>query len=266
MGFEPRDKQFYVIFKVEMYSGRAESVCQHCNNHSVQEILYNEYVEIRVDFRIKTETDIRILDKRTNKMTPSEIGFTSQDSLQIVQTQKLRNYDLLANGLGIFYKLYGIVTKYHNMYIKRLQIPINLEVYIQLIVLKKTVQTISFDRQRGLDVILGAEMYKQPTSSLKQVDKEEDSVKAENTINIIPLIKMAVGLRGKDRSELKYTDYPQYKHLRTTRRYAYLFVTAFYFHTSNFLCKNSEIRSSLPIDMERLFSIKGLDATLSQNL
>ncbi|TBU05229.1 hypothetical protein CWI37_0034p0010 [Hamiltosporidium tvaerminnensis] len=43
----------------------------------------------------------------------------------------------------------------------------------------------------SLSVILGAEMYKQPTSSLKQVDKEEDSVKAENTINIIPLIKMA---------------------------------------------------------------------------
>ncbi|TBT97068.1 hypothetical protein CWI37_2524p0010 [Hamiltosporidium tvaerminnensis] len=45
----------------------------------------------------------------------------------------------------------GIVTKYHKMYVKRLEIPMNVEAYIQSIVLKKTVETISFDRRRELE-------------------------------------------------------------------------------------------------------------------
>ncbi|TBU08257.1 hypothetical protein CWI39_0088p0010 [Hamiltosporidium magnivora] len=81
----------------------------------------------------------------------------------------------------------------------------NVEAYIQSIVLKKTVETISFDRRRGLEsgpnaeesweraslsVILGAEVHKQPIPPLKQVDNEEDDVKTENTKNILPLIWM----------------------------------------------------------------------------
>ncbi|TBU13527.1 hypothetical protein CWI38_0404p0050 [Hamiltosporidium tvaerminnensis] len=79
----------------------------------------------------------------------------------------------------------------------------NLEAYIQSIVLRKTVETISFDRRRELEsgpnaeksweraslsVISGAEMHKQSTPPLKQVDNEEDGVKTENTKNILPLI------------------------------------------------------------------------------
>ncbi|TBT98139.1 hypothetical protein CWI37_1888p0020, partial [Hamiltosporidium tvaerminnensis] len=190
-------------------------------SHSVQEILDNEYAEIRVDTRIKTDVKIRcnrpdifILDKRQNRITLIEVGITSQDSLQIVETEKLRKYDLLANELGLIYKCNveiipyvmtwdGIVTKYHKTYVKRLQIPMNVEAYIQSIVLKKTVKTISFDRRRGLEsgpnaeeswerallsVILGAEMHKQPIPPLKQVDNKEDDVKTENTKNILPLI------------------------------------------------------------------------------
>ncbi|TBU05961.1 hypothetical protein CWI36_0543p0010, partial [Hamiltosporidium magnivora] len=97
----------------------------------------------------------------------------------------------------------GIVTKYHKTYLKRLQIPINVEAYIQSIVLKKTVEMISFDRRRGIEsgpnaeesweraslsVILGAEIHKQPIPPLKQVDNEEDDVKKENTKNILPFI------------------------------------------------------------------------------
>ncbi|TBU03623.1 hypothetical protein CWI36_0894p0040, partial [Hamiltosporidium magnivora] len=118
---------------------------------SVQEILDNEYAEIRVDTRIKTDVKIRcnrpdiyILDKRQNRITLIEVGITSQDSLQIVETEKLRKYDLLANELGFIYKCSveiipyvitwnGIVTKYHKAYVKRLQIPMNLEAYIQSI-------------------------------------------------------------------------------------------------------------------------------------
>ncbi|TBT97819.1 hypothetical protein CWI36_2693p0010 [Hamiltosporidium magnivora] len=47
---------------------------------------------------------------------------------------------------------------------------------------------ISHDRRRGIDVIIGAEMYKQPTPPLKEVKNEEDSVKQVNSKNILPLI------------------------------------------------------------------------------
>ncbi|TBU17646.1 hypothetical protein CWI38_0275p0020 [Hamiltosporidium tvaerminnensis] len=103
-------------------------------NQSVQEILDNEYAELRVDTRIKT--DIILI----------ELGITSQYSLQIVETEKLRKYDLLANELGLIYKCNGIVTKYHKSHLKRLEIPMN-----------KTVEIISFDRRRGLESRLNAE-------------------------------------------------------------------------------------------------------------
>ncbi|KAL6122464.1 hypothetical protein NUSPORA_00505 [Nucleospora cyclopteri] len=73
-------------------------------NHSVQEIVCNEDVEIRVDNRIKTNVkiqcnkpDLFIHDKRKNLIALIEVGITSQDNLQTVETEKLRKYDLLAN-------------------------------------------------------------------------------------------------------------------------------------------------------------------------
>ncbi|TBU07371.1 hypothetical protein CWI36_0285p0060, partial [Hamiltosporidium magnivora] len=109
-----------------------------------------------------------------------------QDSLQIVETEKLRKYDLLANELGLIYKCSveiipyvmtwdGIVTKYHKTYVKRLQIPMNVEAYIQSI-------------SASLSAILGAEMLTQPTSPLKQLDNKEYGIKTENTKNILLLI------------------------------------------------------------------------------
>ncbi|TBU04234.1 hypothetical protein CWI37_0166p0050, partial [Hamiltosporidium tvaerminnensis] len=133
--------------------------------------------------------------KRQNRITLIEVGITSQDSLKVVERAKLRKYDLLANNSGLIYKSSveiipyvmtwdGIVTKYHKTYVKRLQIPMNIEASIRSILLKKTVQTISFDRRRGLEaeraslsVILGAAMHKQPTPLLKQLDNEEDEPK-----------------------------------------------------------------------------------------
>ncbi|KAK1347530.1 hypothetical protein LUQ84_003065 [Hamiltosporidium tvaerminnensis] len=81
-------------------------------SHSVQEILDNEYAEIRVDTRIKTDVKIRnnrpdifILDKKKNKITLIEVGITSKDSLQIVETEKLRKQELFVNLLGFMYNL-----------------------------------------------------------------------------------------------------------------------------------------------------------------
>ncbi|TBU11613.1 hypothetical protein CWI38_1116p0010, partial [Hamiltosporidium tvaerminnensis] len=190
-------------------------------SHAVQEILHNEYAEIRVDIRIKTDVKIRnkrpdifILDKKKNKITLIEVGITSQDSLQIVETEKLRKYDLLANELGLIYRCSveiipyvmtwdGIVTKYHKSHLKRLEIPMNVEAYIQSIVLKKTVETISFDRRRGLEselnaeeswerasmsVIMRSEMHEEPTPSYKEEKREEDGVKILKPKNNTPFI------------------------------------------------------------------------------
>ncbi|TBU11607.1 hypothetical protein CWI38_1119p0010, partial [Hamiltosporidium tvaerminnensis] len=158
--------------------------------------------------------DIFISDKRQNRIALIEVGITSQDSLQIVETEKLRKYDLLANELGLIYKCSveiipyvmtwdGIVTKYHKSHIKRLEIPMNVEAYIQSIVLKKTVETISFDRRRGLEsglnaeeswesasmgVIMRSEMHEEPTPPLKEAKREEDGGKILKTKNNTPLI------------------------------------------------------------------------------
>ncbi|KAK1349991.1 hypothetical protein LUQ84_000978 [Hamiltosporidium tvaerminnensis] len=85
-----------------------------------------------------------------------------------------------------------IVTKYHKPSLKRPQIPHNVEAYIQSIVLKKTVETISFDRRRVLEsglnaeerwetasmgVIMRAKMHEEPTPPLKEAKREEDGAK-----------------------------------------------------------------------------------------
>ncbi|TBU07012.1 hypothetical protein CWI36_0342p0050, partial [Hamiltosporidium magnivora] len=79
-------------------------------------------------------------------ITLTELRITSQDSLQIVKIEKLRKYNFLANRLGLIYKCSveiipnmmtwdGIVTKYYKTYVKRLRIVMNIEAYIQFIVI-----------------------------------------------------------------------------------------------------------------------------------
>ncbi|KAL6121702.1 hypothetical protein NUSPORA_01332 [Nucleospora cyclopteri] len=65
-------------------------------NHSVQEIVCNEEVEIWVDNRIKTNVkiqcnkpDLFIYDKRRSKITLIKVGITSQDNLQTVETENI---------------------------------------------------------------------------------------------------------------------------------------------------------------------------------
>ncbi|KAL6120364.1 hypothetical protein NUSPORA_02915 [Nucleospora cyclopteri] len=65
-------------------------------NHSVQEIVCNEEIEIRVDNRIKIKVNIQcnkpdlfIYDKRRSKITLIEVGITSQDNLQTVETENM---------------------------------------------------------------------------------------------------------------------------------------------------------------------------------
>jgi len=72
----------------------------------------------------------------------------------------------------------GVVTKYHLKYIRELEIKPFLEAYIQSLVLKKTIESISMDRRRGFDQRAnGMEEMERAVNALvnmAQVEKEED--------------------------------------------------------------------------------------------
>ncbi|TBU05638.1 hypothetical protein CWI36_0061p0010 [Hamiltosporidium magnivora] len=147
-------------------------------SHSVQEILDNEYAEIRVATRIQTDHRIFILDKKKNKIALIEVGITSRDSLQIVETEKIRKYDLLANELGLIYKCSveiipyvmtwdGIVTKYNKSKLKRLEISLN---------------------RASMGVIMQSEMHEEPILYLKEAKREEDGAKILKPKNNTPII------------------------------------------------------------------------------
>nr|XP_013180959.1 unnamed protein product [Papilio xuthus] len=139
-------------------------------NHSVQEIVSNKYVEIRVDTFIKTDIkvkhnrpDLVVIDKRSKEILVVEVGITSLDNLQQVETEKLRKYDVLANELAQIYGFKtliipyvmtwdGVVSKYHDTYRRRLEISDRIQTYIQALVLRKTLESISMDFRRNGDL------------------------------------------------------------------------------------------------------------------
>ena len=77
-----------------------------------------------------------------------------------METEKRRKYDVLANKLGSEYRCEtkviayvmtwdGIVTSYHKRYCQEIGLSDSVEAYIQGIVLKKTLESITFERRRG---------------------------------------------------------------------------------------------------------------------
>ena len=74
------------------------------STHSVQKKVSNEFAEIRVDTRIKTDIkinknrpDIFVYDKNRKEIILIVVGITNQDLLQTVEVEKQRKYDILAN-------------------------------------------------------------------------------------------------------------------------------------------------------------------------
>jgi hypothetical protein len=138
-------------------------------SHSVQMVVANDEVEILVDTRIKTSIkvqhdrpDLFVYDKKKKEITLIEVGITNLDLLTQVENEKSRKYDLLANEIALERKCKvkiipyvmtweGLVTKCHRRYRDEIGIPPKVEAYIQSLVLKKTLESISFDRRRGVE-------------------------------------------------------------------------------------------------------------------
>ncbi|KAF9764639.1 hypothetical protein NGRA_0403 [Nosema granulosis] len=79
--------------------------------HSVQEVMTNDNAEIRVDTRVATDAkvthnkpDILIVDKKRKEIIIIKVGITNLNLLSVVENEKLRKYDLLANELGLIHK------------------------------------------------------------------------------------------------------------------------------------------------------------------
>ncbi|KAF9762426.1 hypothetical protein NGRA_2021 [Nosema granulosis] len=102
--------------------------------HSVQEVMTNDNAEIRVDTRVDTDAkvahnkpDILIVDKMRKEIIIIEVGITNFDLLSVVENEKLRNYDLLANELGLIHKcmtkiILYVMTNFHKKYLKELDV------------------------------------------------------------------------------------------------------------------------------------------------
>jgi hypothetical protein len=104
-----------------------------------------------------------LIDKRGKEILVVEVGITSQENLQQVETEKLRKYDVLANELTQIHGFKtliipyvmtwdGVVSKYHDIYRRRLEISDRIQAYIQALVLKKTLESISMDFRRNGDL------------------------------------------------------------------------------------------------------------------
>ena len=103
-------------------------------------------------------------DKKKKEIILIEVGITNQDQLQIVENEKRRKYDVLANEMGATHNCRtkiipfvltwdGIVTRFHKTYSKEIGLTRNIASYIQYIVLKKTFESISYSYRRDGDHI-----------------------------------------------------------------------------------------------------------------
>ena len=152
-------------------------------------------MEIRVDTTVRTSTkqpanrpDIVIHDKKRKEII-IEIGITSQDQLSIVENEKMRKYDVLAKEMGAMHGCKtriipyvmtwdGIVTRFHGKYSKEIGLTTKIEAYIQYIVLKKTLESMSFEYRRG---------------SLDDIQDElNGSVKVKERLDEAPEVKTSV--------------------------------------------------------------------------
>ncbi|TBU12436.1 hypothetical protein CWI38_0758p0030, partial [Hamiltosporidium tvaerminnensis] len=156
-------------------------------SHSVQEILDNEYAEIRVNTGIKTDVEIRnnrpdifILDKKKKKITHIDVGITCQDSLQIVKTEKLGNKNCSVEITLYEMTWNSIVNKYYKSHLKRLEILMNIEAYIHSEGLESDINAEESWERASMGV-----MMREPTNNINEESdlEEETKLVKENIIH-----------------------------------------------------------------------------------
>ena len=85
-------------------------------------------------------------DKRKKEIILIEVGVTSQDQLQRVETEKQHKYDLLAEEMGLMYKCptriipyvltwESIVTRHHHAHAEAIGPTSRIKAYIQYLAL-----------------------------------------------------------------------------------------------------------------------------------
>ncbi|XP_029654797.1 uncharacterized protein LOC115228332 [Octopus sinensis] len=138
--------------------------------HSVQSVVSNEFVEIRVDTTISTDTavannkpDIFVHDKVRNTITLIEVGVTSQNCLKQVEVEKFHKYDLLANELEAIHHAKvkvipvvmtwdGIVSRFFKGHLDVLKLEERVRAYIQTVVLRKTLESMQAEERHGISI------------------------------------------------------------------------------------------------------------------
>ena len=144
-------------------------------SHSVSEVSSNAEVEIRVDTTVATSTkqsanrpDIVVHDKKRKEIILIEVGITGQDQLAIVQNEKKRKCDVLANEMGAMHNCKTRTIPYVLTWdgtvtekcIRQNEIynTFKIQSFTQFIVLKKTLESIPYDYRRD-DVEITQESF-----------------------------------------------------------------------------------------------------------
>ena len=109
--------------------------------------------------------------------------------MTIVENEKRRKYDVLANEMGAIHNCKtriipyvltwdGIVTKFHKSYIKEIGLTTKIQSHIQFIVLKKTFESLSYDYRRS-----GEEIFLESIENIAKVGEGSCS-KPESTVSV----------------------------------------------------------------------------------
>ena len=127
-------------------------------------VLQNQNATIKADKHIATHSaishnkpDIFIHDKANNEIIIIEVGITNAETLVKVEIEKARKYTTLAEELRLQLKATrttiipiviswdGLVTRHHKKYLEKLNIPTNIQAYLQTVAIKKTAEIIVID-------------------------------------------------------------------------------------------------------------------------
>ncbi|TBU13074.1 hypothetical protein CWI38_0538p0010 [Hamiltosporidium tvaerminnensis] len=144
----PRNEALFCYIQDRNVFWGADCVCQRCN---------------------KSGKTVDHLATRCEKMLGHDYTRRHNEVVRCLYLLFLNRYKFNVEIIPYVMTWGGIVTKYHKSHLKRLEIPMNVEAYIQSIVLKKT----SWERA-SMGVIMRSEMHGEPTLSLKEAKRKED--------------------------------------------------------------------------------------------